>query len=410
MNTEKKIKESFKRLKEDINEIKKQLSIISQKIGGEINSEHEQVVKGPKKIFTSKVFVNQNMKNAVNNVFNSGMFSMGEKLKKFEKRFAELTGAKYAIALANGTVAIEVALQCLGIKKGDEIIVPSHTTMPTIEPILKLNANPVFVDIDEKTYGINIEKINKVITKKTKAIMPVHLYGHSVDIDPIRRLCKKQGLFLIEDCAQAHNAKYNGKHVGTIGDVGCFSFYPTKNITVCSEGGMIITDNPEINEKARMIINHGEKIGKRYEHIMLGNNYRLGEIQCAIGIEQLKLLDFLTEKRRKIAEKYNKLLKNANLILPSEANFAKHVYHQYVIRVKAENRDKIIQELRKDNIFLGVHYPVPVHMQPIIKKNFKVPKLPVTEKIVKEIISLPIYPELADAEIEMIAEKIKKLV
>jgi perosamine synthetase len=405
-NFQKNVKSSFSLVKKDIEDLKKGLEEI-KKSSLDIP---EIKKKSDKKIYTSKVFVNKDMLNAVAEVLNSGIFVLGDKTKEFEKKFAEFTHSKYAVAVNNGTVAIEVALMCLGIKAGDEIIVPSHTTVPTIEPILKLGAKPVFVDIDEKTFTIDAKKIMLAITKKTKAIMPVHLYGQAADMKKIKDICNKFDLFLVEDCAQAHNVKFEGKHVGTFGDVGCFSFYPTKNLTVCGEGGMIITDNKDIEEKARMLISHGEKSGERYNHVILGNNYRLSEIHCAIGIKQLELLPYFTKRRNEIAKKYKMLLKDTKIILPYQPDYSSHCYHLFVIRVAKEKRDKIIEEMKKNDIYLGIHYPRPCHMQKVVTDRFKQKNLPVTEKIVKEIISLPMYPELKDAEVELICKKLKELV
>lgn len=401
-----KIRKSFQAVKKDINEIKEEIKEISLNIA---KSKIEK--KETNKIYTSKVFVDDSLMEAVNEVFSSGIFTSGKKTKEFEKKFAEFTGVKHAVAISNGTVAIEVALQALRIKKGDEIIVPSHTTMPTIEPVLRLGAKPIFVDICKATYTINPEKIKKALTKKTKAIICVHIYGNPANLNEIKKICEKNKLYLIEDCAQAHNAKYHGQHVGTIGDVGCFSFYPTKNLTVCGEGGMIVTNNDKVNEISRMLINHGENPNKRYDHVLLGNNHRLSEIHCAIGIKQLELLENFTKRRREIAMLYNQFLKSSQIILPSEEKNSEHCYHLYVIRVDSKKRDKIIEELKKEEIYLGIHYPVPCHMQPVIKKMFRKKFiLPITEKISKEIISLPIYPELSDEQVEMICEKIKNLV
>ncbi|MEK6898343.1 MAG: DegT/DnrJ/EryC1/StrS family aminotransferase [Nanoarchaeota archaeon] len=361
-----------------------------------------------RKIFTSKVFINDDMKKAVNEVFDSGVFTMGEKVKEFEKKFAEYCGTKHAIAVSDGTIAIEIVLRSLGIKEGDEVIVPSHTTMPTVEPILNLNAKPVFVDVLEETYVLNPKEVEKFITGKTKAVLAVHLYGNSADLNSLKEICDRHKIYLIEDCAQAHGTKFDGKNVGTFGIAGCFSFYPTKNMTVCGEGGMIITNDDYLAENVRMLRNHGEK--ERYNHVILGGNYRLSEIPCAIGIEQLKLLDYFIQRRREIAEIYNGSLRNnPKIIIPSESKNSKHSYYLYVIRVPSEIRKKIIEEMAKENIFLGIHYPTPVHKQPIIRKIMDVPYLDITEKIVKGIISLPIYPLLKNEEAEMIAEKINRI-
>jgi len=408
MVDEKKIRNSFSSLKKDIEKLNSVLSGVANKIEELQKALPEKILDATEeKIFTSKVFVNNKMKKTVVGVLESGWFSNGEKCKEFEKKFSEYCGAKHAIAVSNGTVAIEIVLRTLGIKNGDEIIVPSHTTMPSVEPILHVGATPVFVDINLETYNIDENKIEKAITKKTKAVLPVHLYGNPAEIEKIKNICEKNKLLLIEDCAQANGSRFNGKPVGTFGIAGCFSFYPTKNLTVCGEGGMIITDDDKLARKARVLINHGED--GRYNHIMLGHNYRLGEIHCAIGIEQLKLLDWFIERRRQIAKLYDECLENSDLILPKETGAGKHSYHLYVVRTSASKRNKIIEKLKNENIYLGIHYPIPVHKQKIIGELMNVPVLKNTEKACKEIISLPVYPTLKDEEVIMIAQKIKEV-
>jgi dTDP-4-amino-4,6-dideoxygalactose transaminase len=353
-------------------------------------------------IYTSKVTINEEMRKAVNEVFDSGMFTMGKKTLEFEEKFAEFMGSRFAIACTNGTVAIELVLQSLGLKQDDEIIVPSHTAFPTIEPILQLGAKPIFAEIDSKTYTLDPEDIRKKITNKTKAIIPVHIYGNPVNLDPIKELCEINNIYLIEDCCQAHNAEYKGKKVGTVGVAGCFSFYPSKNMTVCGEGGMIITDNEEIYKNCKKLLNHGQD--GTYNHVVLGHNYRLSEIHCAIGIKQLELLDSFTKRRREIAKLYTENLKETSLVLPHEEEYAKHAYHLYVIRTEASKRDRIIEDLKKEQIYCGIHYPIACHQQKVIKESVS---LPITESVVTEIISLPTYPLLTDEEVIMICDKIK---
>ena len=413
-----KIRNSFKNVKKDIDEIKTDLHEIlgelrkkSQNLESKESKEKpiQQEAQKSNKIFTSKVTVTDDIRRSVNEVFDSGIFSYGEKVKEFEKKFSEYCGAKYGVAVSNGTVSIELILRSLNIGKGDEIVVPSHTTMPTVEPILHVGAKPVFAEISEENYNISPEDISKKITKKTKAVVVVHLYGNPVNLDEISDICQKNQIHLIEDCAQAHGSRYNGKHVGTFGIAGSFSFYPTKNLTVCGEGGMIITNNDGIEKHSRMMANHGES--GRYNHVILGSNYRLSEIHSAIGIKQLEMLESFVARRREIAKIYDEEFKNENAIItPKETENSKHSYHLYVIRVNSKIRDKVVEEMKKENIFLGIHYPTPVHKQPVIKNIMKVPKLPITERIVKEIISLPIYPLLKDDEAKVIASKIKKTI
>lgn len=358
-------------------------------------------------IYTSKVTITDSMRDETEKVFDSGMFIMGEKVKEFEKKFASSIRSKYAVAVSNGTTAIELVLQSLDISKNDEVIVPSHTAFPTIEPILQVGAKPVFAEIDERTYTIDPSKIDGLVTNKTKAILPVHIYGSPVDMDPLISIAKKYNLKIVEDCCQAHDCDYRGKKVGTFGVAGCFSFYPSKNMTVCGDGGMIVTDDDGINRKVHMLRNHGQD--GVYNHIVLGHNYRLSEIHCAIGIKQLEMLKNFTKRRREIASIYNEELKETDLILPFEPQYGKSVYHLYVVRAKAEKRDWIIDELKKKKIYCGIHYPIACHQQKAVPLAYRAVTLPITEKIISEIISLPIYPLLTDDEARIIALEIKKL-
>ncbi len=360
-------------------------------------------------IYTSKVFINEEMHHAMKEVLESGTFIFGKKTKEFEQRFAELVGVKHAIAISNGTTAIEVVLLSLGIGKDDEVIVPSHTAFPTIEPILRVGAKPIFVDIDEKYYTIDPKLVEAAITPKTKAIIPVHLYGQAADLAPLKELCQTHNIFLIEDCCQAHHALYHGQPVGSFGIAGCFSFYPSKNITVCGEGGMIVTNDSEVERKCRILLHHGQD--GTYNHVLLGNNYRLSELHCALGLEQLKQVEYFTRRRREIAALYTQNLQNVSgiLSLPEEASYARHVYHLYVIRVPATQRSRIMEELKKEGIFCGIHYPIACHQQKALLNLFpEQSSLPITEKIIHEILTLPIYPLLKDEEVLMICEKLKK--
>lgn len=357
-------------------------------------------------IYTSKVWVDEQIKKAVNEVLDSGMFVMGNKVKEFEKKFAAFIGTKHAIALSNGTAAIEVVLQSLNIGKGDEVIVPSHTAFPTVEPILQVGAKPVFVDIEEKTYTIDVLKIEEAVTKKTKAVIPVHLYGHPADLSQIKQITDQNNLFLIEDCCQAHNAEFKGKKVGSIGHAGCFSFYPSKNMTVCGEGGMITTNDDGIADTARKLLNHGQD--GTYNHVLLGHNYRLGEIQCAIGLKQLEMLDSFTQRRGQIAKLYEGLLSDSRLVLPQEAKHAKHAYHLYVVRCDSNKRKGLLNHMKHKGVICGIHYPVACYQQKVISSQYADLHLPITEKIVNEIFSLPIYPLLKDDEVEMIVTSLKE--
>lgn len=340
---------------------------------------------------------------AINNVLESGYFILGENVKIFEKEFADYCNTKYAIGVASGTDALHIALLALGIGNGDEVITTSLSAIATALTISFTGAKPVFVDIDPETYNIDANKIEEKITNKTRAIIPVHLYGQPAEMEKIKKIADAHGLFVIEDVAQAHGAEFKGKRVGSIGNVGCFSFYPTKNLGAYGDGGMIVTNDEKIAEKVRLLRDYGQKI--RYHHLIKGFNSRLDEIQAAILRVKLKKLDEWNNIRRKNAKQYNELLKESGVILPVEKPYAKHIYHQYVIRTN--QRDKLQEWLRSKGILTDVHYPIPIHLQNAYKElGYKRGDLPVTEKYVDEILSLPMYPELKREDIKKIADMI----
>ncbi len=348
----------------------------------------------------SKPIITENMKKKVLEILDSGRFIKGPVLKEFEEEFAKFCGKKYGIGTCNGTNAIYLALRVLSIKEGDEVLVPSHTFVASASPILYLGAKPIFVDIDEN-YNIDLNDLQNKITNKTKAIMCVHLYGLMNDMDKLIKIKEKYNLFLIEDAAQAHCAEYKGKRAGSFGDISCFSFFPSKNMTVAGDGGMVLTDNEEIYERLKALREHGQK--QRFLYGELSLNFRMSEISAAIGLEQLKYVEEWVEKRRKIAEAYNSNLSN-NIIKPIEEENKKHAYHLYVIRTK--NRDKLKEYLNDNNIQTGIHYPIPLHKQPIFKEFTC--SLPRTEQYVKEILSLPMFPDLEEQQVEFICKKINE--
>jgi len=361
-------------------------------------------VFNPMRIPLSKVYMDDETKAAVNDVLDSGWYILGEETEKFEKEFSKYIGTKYAVAVSSGTAAIQLILDGLNIRKGDEILTVPHTAFPTIEPILYRGAVPVFIDIKSDTYLMNPKKINKEITDNTKAIIPVHLYGQPADMDEIKDVVKDNDIYLIEDCCQAHGAIYNNKKVGSIGDVGCFSFYPSKNMTVCGDGGIITTNNEELYEKIKMLRNHGRT--KKYVHEYVGHNLRFNEIQAAIGRIQLKHLPKFIEQRRKIAKMYCNLLNELPITLPIEKDYSRHVYHLFVIR--SLNRDDLIEWLKNNGIQTGIHYPLPLHQQPAVKNYvIKYDDLSITEKICKEILSLPMHPQLSDDDVNYVCDKIQ---
>lgn len=350
--------------------------------------------------------IKEEIDEAIQEVLNTTSFIMGEELKKFELEFARFCDVKYAIGVANGSDALILVLRACGIGKGDEVITVPHTFIATTEAISNVGGKVVFVDIDPKTYTIDVTKVEEKITKNTKAIIPVHLYGQSTDMEHIMELAKKYKLKVIEDAAQAHGAEHKGKKVGSIGDVGCFSFYPGKNLGAYGDAGMVVTDNEEIAEKIILLRNHG-RITKKYEHKIEGYSSRLDNLQAAIIRVKLKYLNKWNEMRRENAKKYNELLSNIDgIITPYEADYAKHVYHLYVI--KTENRDKLREELKSEGVATGIHYPIPLHLQPAYNYlGYKRGDFPVTEKASQEILSLPMFAELSDQQIEEIVELIK---
>jgi len=335
---------------------------------------------------------------AVLEVLKSGILVKGPKIQEFEKNFAEYIGVKHAITISSGTTALELAIAAFDFPEDSEIIVPTFTFVSSANAIVLNNFKPVFVDIDNKTFNINPNLIEEKITDKTKAIMPVHLYGQCCDMDQINELAKKHNLKVIEDACQSHGAEYKNKKAGSLGDIACFSFYATKNIAT-GEGGMVTTNSDELAEKVKLLKNHGEI--ERYKTKLFGVNARMTEMQAAIGVEQLKKLDKMNKRRIEIAKKYNENLKN-KFETPYVEEFNKHVYHQYTI--KSENRDQLKQKLDQNEIQAMIYYPIPVHLQePYIKKfNHKQGDYPVAEKLSKEVLSLPIYYSLSQEELDKI--------
>jgi len=350
---------------------------------------------------------------AVVKVLKSGVLTnglgAGPMVTKFEKAFAKFVKAKHAIAVNTGTAALHLAITGACIKPGDEVILPSFTFVATAEVVVMAGAKPVFVDIDPETYNISSLKIAKAITKNTKAIMPVDLYGLPADIQPIREIADKHGLLVIEDAAQAHGATYKGKLVGAFADVACWSFYASKNMTT-GEGGMTTTNNDEMAEKMRFMRSHGEK--DKYKSIMLGHNYRMPEIQAAIGCVQLEKLPKFLAKRRENAKRLTEILRKAeSLQLPKEPKGCKHSWYLYTVRLKdakEKERDGIVEELRRKGIDAQVYYRYPVHLMPYYS-SFGKYKLPETEKAAKQVFSLPVHPGVTAAQIDFIGEVVLRL-
>ncbi|MCL4880107.1 MAG: DegT/DnrJ/EryC1/StrS family aminotransferase [Anaerolineae bacterium] len=344
---------------------------------------------------------------AISEVIRSGMIAQGPKVQEFERRFAEYHGVKHAIASTNGTTALQMAMLANGIGAGDEVIIPSFSFFATASSILFTGAKPVFADIDPETFNLDPASAESVITEKTKAIMPVHLYGQAADMPAFEALAKKHGLILLEDAAQSHGAKLDGRFVGTWGTSG-FSFYPTKNMTTC-EGGMLTTQDDEVAERARMIRNHG--MSQQYLHEMVGFNFRMTDLMAAIGLIQLDNLPKWTAIRNNNASYYNETLKN--VIKPLVRDNATHVYHQYTIRMPdGVDRDEVMKQIQAKGVGVRVYYPLPIHRQPIFEKmgGYENIDLPQTEKATREVMSLPIHPLLTEAERERVAQVINEVI
>ena len=347
----------------------------------------------------------EEIKKAIQEVFESGIFIYGKNMEAFEKEFASYCGKKYGIGVGNGTDAIQLALMVLGVRHGDEVITPTNTAMPTAAAITATGATPVFADIDPESFNIDTEKIGERITSRTKAIIPVHLYGQSADVGRIKEIAEKHNLKIIEDCCQAHGAEYKGKKV-PVTDLGCFSFYPTKNIGGYGDGGIIVTNNSEIEEKLKLMRDCGQE--KRYYYKIKGINSRLDEIHAAMLRVKLKYLEKWIGRRRNIANMYNELIKNPMIQVPKEKGYGKHAYHLYVIKCK--KRDKLMGHLAKNGVGTLIHYPIPLHLQEAYKElGGKVGDCSVAESVVKQIVSLPMFPELSDEEIKKISQLINSL-
>ncbi len=342
---------------------------------------------------------------ALRKVISSGRYILGEEVKEFEKEFADFNDTKFSIAVGSGTEALHICLTACGIGPNDEVITVAHTAVATASAISLSGATPRFVDIEDDSFSIDVSKIESLINKKTKAIIPVHIYGNPVDMKMIMKIARKHNLFVIEDCAQAHGAYYESKRVGSFGHMSCFSFYPTKNLGAIGDGGAIITNSKNFARECNLIREYGWK--KRYISESKGWNSRLDEIQASILRVKLKNLDKDNNKRRSIAEIYNNDLNkiSSDIITPSERDKCKHVYHLYVI--KTSKRNKLKAYLEKHGIFTTIQYPVPIHLQPFYK-NIKLHKrLKNTETVAKEILSLPIYPELEKSKVKEVIKCIK---
>ena len=354
-----------------------------------------------KKIPLSRVFLNDEVREAALRALNSGSYILAKECEAFEAELADYIGTKHAVLCSSWTAGAFLLHRAMGLKSGDEILVPSHTAFPSIEPMIHCGAKPIFIDIDD-IYCLDVDLIEALITPRTVGILPVHLYGHPANLDRIFEIAQKHRLWVIEDCAQAHGARFNDKRVGSMGVAGAFSFFPSKNLTVMGDGGCITTNDGTLADKLRMLRNHGRKT--KYIHELVGYNLRFNEIQAAIGRVELRDIDTLNEHRRRVAARYTERLAGV-VHAPLEKEWAYAVYHMYVIRT--DRRDALATYLRSKGIGTGIHYPVANHQQPAITKMYSdLPKLPKTEAVVKEILSLPIYGELPLDDVDYVCDSV----
>jgi len=347
---------------------------------------------------------------SVSEVIRSGMLAQGPKVEEFEYAFAKYCDSTHGIAVNSGTAALHAALLALGIGSGDEVIVPAFTFFATASSVCMCGARPVFADVEEDTFNLSIESLEKNLSQKTRAIIGVHLFGLPFAIRPVAEICGERGIHFIEDAAQAHGAIYHGKKVGSFGVAGCFSFYPTKNMTT-GEGGMVTTHDPDLAAVIRRYINHGQS--QKYLHTCIGYNFRLTDIGAAIGLAQLKKLADFNKKRQETAAYYNDHIRCQGIILPEVTPGTEHVYHQYVIRVTEEcrlTRDQLAIELREKGIGTAVHYPIPLHRQPVFEECAKKSRCPVADQLAGEVLSLPVHPLVTNEEREYIAACINEVI
>jgi dTDP-4-amino-4,6-dideoxygalactose transaminase len=354
----------------------------------------------------SKPYVDDEMCEAAVRVLKSGKYILQDECKQFEKEFAAYAGTKDAVLTNSGTSALFLALKALGVGPGDEILLPSHTAFPTVEPVFHCGATPVFCEIGND-YLVDVSSLEAKITPRTKGILPVHLYGQPADIEKITDIAERNGLFVLEDACQAHGSSYRGRKAGAWGVAGAFSFYPSKNMTVGGDGGILVTNDAGLAERARMLRNHGRK--DRYDHELVGHNLRFNEMQAAVGRLQLRKLDGFNTDRQRNALLYREWLADVPVELPVESPAREHVYHLFVIQ--ADRRDELKKHLKERGVATEIHYPAACHMQPGTRAEFQkagleIPRLPVTERTVRRILSLPMFPSLTQDEIAYVCEAV----
>lgn len=342
---------------------------------------------------------------AVAGVFESTQFVLGKEVAAFEEEFASYSGARYGVAVNSGTSALHLALLAAGVGPGDEVITVPFTFVATTAAVWYTGAKPVFVDVDPESYCMDPARIEEAITPRTKAILPVHLYGQAADMDAISAIARRHGLPVIEDAAQAHGAEYRGRRCGSIGEMGCFSFYPGKNLGAYGEGGMVTTNNPELARQVRILRDWGAE--KKYHHVLKGFNYRMEGVQGAILRVKLRYLEQWTEARRANATLYSRALADSGLHLPKEAPGNRHVYHVY--GVMTPRRRELMEALEAQGVQTGIHYPVPVHLLPAYSDlNYQAGDFPIAERLASEELSLPMFPELAGSQIDAVVSAIEE--
>jgi dTDP-4-amino-4,6-dideoxygalactose transaminase len=344
---------------------------------------------------------------AIESVLESGQFILGSEVAAFEEEFAAYCQARYAVGVNSGTSALHLSLLAAGIGPGDEVITVPFTFVATTSAIYYTGARPIFVDVDPRSFTMDPAGIESAITARTKAIMPVHLYGQPADMDPILAVARKHELVVIEDACQAHGAEYNGRRVGSLGDAGCFSFYPGKNLGAYGEGGMVVTDNAEHARTIRMLRDWGAE--KKYQHVLKGYNYRLEALQAAVLRVKLRYLEAWTDARRAVAERYDKLFAGSGVRTPEAMSYARHVYHVYAIRVK--NRQRLQDDLTRQGIQTGIHYPHPIHTLPAFADlGYRLGDFACSEQAADEVLSLPMFPELTLSQTQRVVDAVCSLV
>lgn len=340
--------------------------------------------------------IREEISDSINAVIQRTAFAGGPFVSQFEKNFADFCGVQHAIGVGSGTDALWAALTVLGVGDGDEVITVSNSFIATAEAVSRCGARPVFVDIDEQRYTMDPALLERAVTNKTRAIIPVHLFGQMADMDPILEIARDRNLYVIEDACQAHGATYKGKKAGSMGDAGCFSFYPGKNLGAYGEAGAVVTNDPKIDERIRILRDHGQT--QKYHHGVVGWNARMDGIQGAILDVKLRHLESWTQKRREAAAEYDRLLSNINGVrLPEEFSEGRHVYHLYPILVAG--RDRVMKEMADAEVYCGIHYPVPIHLTEAYQSlGYEAGSFPVTEQYAAELLSLPMFPELTEEQ------------